>query len=262
MADAYFMMQDTLLARQYKERQILINDSIYDRHQFNKVKNVILDYEKKNIDERISLLNHKISLQTAIIVCFVVVLVLTFIFLFYIYRSRKKLRAAHSLLIDKIRELNRIHHNPEPTKLSESDDLSMKLECSTENSTENPISVKLSQEQIDNICRDIDNVMNNVEVISDSGFSVSQLATMVNSNSGYISNVINNVYGKNFKTLLNEHRINEACRRMADTDTYGNLTIRAIYEDLGYRSASNFIKAFRAVTSMTPSEYLKLIKTK
>lgn len=36
------------------------------------------------------------------------------------------------------------------------------------------------------------------------------------------------------------------------------MTIQAIYEDLGYKSASNFIKAFKNVIEMTPSMYLKL----
>lgn len=284
MSEAYFMMRDTLSARKYKEIQILITDSIYNRHQFNKVKSHLLDYEKKNIDERISFLNHKITLQTAIIVCFAVLLAFSFFFLLYIYRSRKRLRVAHGLLIDKIRELNRIHRNTEtPTEAGNNDVVSAvanggELEVANVSmvgqghgdniamlnkaKVENAPALRLSKEQINNICRDIDNVMNDVSVITDSNFSVSQLASMINTNSAYVSNVINSVYGKNFKALLNEHRINEACRRMADTDNYGNVTIQAIYEELGYRSASNFIKAFRAVTSMTPSEYLKLIKTK
>lgn len=254
LSAAYFLMQDTLSARKYKEKQILITDSIYDRHQFNKVRNHLLEYERKNVDEKISFLNNKITLQTVIIICFAAVLLFTVVFLFYIYRSRLKLRSAHGLLIDKIKELNRIHQTIEPIPMSSSPEVV--------SDHEGHPAMRLSSEQVDKICRDIDNVMNDAEIISDSNFSVSQLATIINSNSAYVSNVINSVYGKNFKTLLNEHRINEACRRMADTDNYGNITIQAIYEELGYRSASNFIKAFRGVTNMTPSEYLKLIRSK
>lgn len=67
--------------------------------------------------------------------------------------------------------------------------------------------------------------------------------------------MINDTYGKNFKTLLNECRIKEACRRLLDTEHYGNMTIQAIYEEVGYSNNVSFIRAFKRVNGMTPSEY-------
>ena len=72
--------------------------------------------------------------------------------------------------------------------------------------------------------------------------------------------MINDAYDKNFKTLLNEHRIREACRRMADQEHYVHLTLQAIYEDLGWTSAAGFIQSFRKVNGMTPSMYQKLLR--
>lgn len=72
-----------------------------------------------------------------------------------------------------------------------------------------------------------------------------------------VSWVINSFYGKNFKTILNECRVREACIRLGDTARYGNITIQGIYESLGYRSASSFNRAFRQVTGMSPSVFLK-----
>lgn len=74
--------------------------------------------------------------------------------------------------------------------------------------------------------------------------------------------VINETYGKNFKTYLNEFRIREACRRLTDTEHYGNMTIQAIYQELGYKTAASFINAFRKVNGVTPSQYQKLSQTK
>lgn len=271
MASAYFMKNDSISARKYKEMQLLITDSIYNAHAFNLVKSNLLDYEKKNIDDKLSFLKQRITMQSVMLIVAAVVVLLSVMFSIFIYRSRQRLRTAHGLLVDKIKELNRTnnqtyaqilcnnpHNMEEETSMS---DMDTNHEESNETTGNGDVdSHKLSKEQIESICRKIDLVMNDVRVISDSNFSITQLATMINTNSAYVSNVINNVYGKNFKTLLNEHRINEACRRMADEKDYGNVTIQAIYEGLGYRSASNFIKAFRGVTSMTPSEYLKLIR--
>ena len=74
----------------------------------------------------------------------------------------------------------------------------------------------------------INEVLNNVSSISDPDFSLQKLAEAVGSNTKYVSQVINEYYNKNFKTLLNEYRLREATRRLNDQEHYGNMTIQAI----------------------------------
>lgn len=102
--------------------------------------------------------------------------------------------------------------------------------------------------------------LDDVSVISREDFSLSMLAQKVGSNTKYVSTVINDTYGRNFKSYLNEFRIREACRRLSDTEHYGNLTIEAIYRELGYKTAAGFIQAFRKINGMTPSQYQKLAR--
>ncbi len=117
----------------------------------------------------------------------------------------------------------------------------------------------LTQEQIDDILAKVTSVMEDVDTISRSDFTLTTLAQMIGSNTRYVSWVINNTYKKNFKTLLNEYRIREVCHRMEDTENFGNFTIQALSNSLGYSSASNFLRAFKNVNGMTPSTYMKLI---
>ena len=119
-------------------------------------------------------------------------------------------------------------------------------------------SMGLSEEQVTRLLEKVNSVLEDVSVISRDDFSLAMLAKMVGSNTKYVSMVINDTYGKNFKTYLNEFRIREACRRLSDTQHYGNMTIQAIYEELGYKTASSFVKAFRKINGMTPSQYQKL----
>ena len=70
--------------------------------------------------------------------------------------------------------------------------------------------------------------------------------------------IINDTFQKNFKTLLNESRIREVCRRLSDEDNYGQLTIAAIANEVGYNSMNNFITVFKRITGMTPSKYRQL----
>ncbi len=47
---------------------------------------------------------------------------------------------------------------------------------------------------------------------------------------------------------------------MSDTENYGNYTIGAIAESVGFRSSTNFIAAFKKLPGVTPSHYLRLAK--
>lgn len=91
-------------------------------------------------------------------------------------------------------------------------------------------------------------------------FNMNKLAELVGSNYKNVSQVINENFKKNFNTLLNEYRIKEACRRLGDLTHYGNYTIEAIGESVGFSSRSTFIAAFKKVTGLTPSEYLRQVK--
>ena len=39
---------------------------------------------------------------------------------------------------------------------------------------------------------------------------------------------------------------------LADTEHYGNKTIQAVYEEVGYTNAVSFIRAFKKINGMTP----------
>ena len=56
--------------------------------------------------------------------------------------------------------------------------------------------------------------------------------------------IINQKYGKNFRMLLNERRVEWACQKIDDVEHYGNKTIQSISEEVGYNSSTSFIEAF------------------
>lgn len=118
----------------------------------------------------------------------------------------------------------------------------------------------LPRDLADSLAARIEKVMDSTEDWLDPDFSISKLASAVGSNTKYVSACINERYGKNFRSFINEYRIHTALRRMSDTEHYGNLTIGAIASSVGFRSSTNFISAFRKVTGITPSNYLRLVK--
>lgn len=91
-------------------------------------------------------------------------------------------------------------------------------------------------------------------------FNMQKLASLVGSNYNNVSQVINERTGKNFSQLLNEFRIQEACRRFNNVAKYGHYTIEAIGNSVGYGSRSTFITQFKSLTGMTPSEFQKMAR--
>lgn len=121
-----------------------------------------------------------------------------------------------------------------------------------------PRSLILTTEQRAALLADIGCVMGKVEEFCSTDFSIDRLAQLVGSNPRYVSEAINEGYGKNFRSFLNDYRIKEAMQRLADNDRYGHYTIKAISESVGYKSQANFINIFTRLTGMKPSIYQKI----
>lgn len=95
------------------------------------------------------------------------------------------------------------------------------------------------------------------EQIYEPDFSLESLAKILNLPAYVISRTINSFFRMNFNRLLNIYRVKAVCRMLQDDDRYGNLTVDAIAEAVGYRSKSSFYTAFRSETGVTPKAYKK-----
>ncbi len=100
------------------------------------------------------------------------------------------------------------------------------------------------------------------ENFCDPSYSITALASAIGSNTHYVSEAINATTGDNFRALLNRYRIDEGRRRLTSDPAYQSLTIKSIGESVGFKSASNFVIAFKKITGMTPSLYQKMAKEK
>lgn len=119
-------------------------------------------------------------------------------------------------------------------------------------------SSSLSEEKIEDIFEKIQKELSNPQYISSTSFSLANLASSINVNTSYVSRVINEKYGCSFSALVTDRRIKLACQRLSDTKNYGNMTIEAIAESVGFQSRSSFVKAFKKINGITPSEYMKM----
>lgn len=116
---------------------------------------------------------------------------------------------------------------------------------------------QLNDTQQKQLLKAIIEVMENSQEIFSTTFSIDKMAELVGSNRNYVSQVINEQLGKNFSNFVNEYRIQEACLRLNDTANYGQFTMRAIGESVGFKSYTTFVSVFRKLTGLTPAQYQK-----
>ncbi|MDM8001400.1 MAG: helix-turn-helix transcriptional regulator [Bacteroidota bacterium] len=88
--------------------------------------------------------------------------------------------------------------------------------------------------------------------------TISDLARKTGIPKHYITEVLNEKYGRNFFSFINEYRVREVLSRINDP-RYQHYTILAIAFDSGFNSKSTFNSFFKAYTGKTPSTYRQAI---
>ena len=92
--------------------------------------------------------------------------------------------------------------------------------------------------------------------ISVQGFSAKSLSEELNTNTRYISAVINSRFNTNFSCLINEYRIKEALHKMKDK-RYADMTIEEIGNEVGFANRQSFYASFYRIMGETPNSYRK-----
>lgn len=91
--------------------------------------------------------------------------------------------------------------------------------------------------------------------------SLASLAAHFDTNTKYLSEVINSHKGKNFNSYINELRINYIIDKLKSNRTYLQYKISYLAEESGFSSHSSFATVFKAVTGIPPTVFIDLLKT-
>jgi AraC-like DNA-binding protein len=94
----------------------------------------------------------------------------------------------------------------------------------------------------------------NQQKFLDNDLSVFSLASELNTNTNYLSFIVNKEYSTSFVNFINSYRVEYAKDRLIADDSK-ILTIETIGYESGFKSKSSFNAAFKRFVGMTPSEY-------
>ncbi|MDN3724687.1 helix-turn-helix domain-containing protein [Aequorivita sp. SDUM287046] len=91
--------------------------------------------------------------------------------------------------------------------------------------------------------------------------SLALLAAHLDTNTKYLSEVINTHKGKNFNSYINELRINYIIDKLKNNRTYLQYKISYLAEESGFSSHSSFATVFKSVTGISPTVFIDLLKS-
>lgn len=228
------MLGDCETALKYQKSFVLVNDSLklsgkeadlqklMRRFEVNEKKLEIKQLEMRNRFER------RLSQLLALTILMVIV------FLIVLFLKNRKLNRSYYLLLEKQKQITGLKSPLNDSKLKQ-----------TEETTEQKqLIIKLEQ------------LLEQQKAYLDPGISLDNFAEKLNTNRSILSQLINLHYRKNFNMLINEYRINEVLKLFAENH-HNLFTLEAISTQVGFGSRACFNAAFKKVTGMTPTFYLK-----
>ncbi len=90
--------------------------------------------------------------------------------------------------------------------------------------------------------------------------SLAVLAGQFETNTKYLSEVINKHYNVNFNTYINKLRIGFIVEKLKSDSNFMNYKISYLAETCGFSSHSSFATVFKSITGIAPITFIELLK--
>lgn len=252
LSECYNQTGDHEKALEYMKKRNGIKDSIFTLKAHQEVANMMIRYESQKKDQQISSLNEVSDAQQkkirfAILAIFIMITVsgvgAYLIWFYYRKKVRPKVKSLEfiqdQISIEKegdnrrLRALERVlppelkpFHDDQARVNGDNKDLIVQLEA----------------------------MMLTDKAFLNENLNLSEAARLLDTNTTYLSRLINEHYKVNFSSFVNRYRIEEAKKMILDAQ-FNNLSIEGIAKSSGFRSKSTFNQVFKQSTGLTPSEF-------
>lgn len=118
---------------------------------------------------------------------------------------------------------------------------------------------KVRDESDVQLLSDLRELFEQKEVYLDKNLTIDSLAKMASTNKARMSRFINEVFGCNFPTFLNNYRVTKAVSLLSDPAN-SVYTVEGIGENCGFSNRQAFHSSFKKRIGMPPSKFRELIK--
>ncbi|MGW8123601.1 helix-turn-helix domain-containing protein [Roseivirga echinicomitans] len=113
---------------------------------------------------------------------------------------------------------------------------------------------KLIDVELQKCCDKVSRYMTTEQPYLDADLTLPKLAEDLGVSTHHLSQIINDVHGKNFFNFINAYRVEEVKRKIQDP-AFDNYSLLGIAFDSGFNSKSAFNRVFKNTTGTTPSRF-------
>ncbi len=131
----------------------------------------------------------------------------------------------------------------------------------------NKFSVKVEESKKVNIPKETEQLLlkklerfENSTRFTNKDFSLAVLASQFDTNTKYLSEVINSNFNMNFNTYINNLRIKYIVDKLKNESNYISYKISYLAEDCGFSSHSSFTTVFKSLTGISPVTFIELLR--
>ena len=216
-----------------------------EQEAVNTAYNVISDEYNDTYDEKKAYYSK--MLYYILGVFFIIVLVCGFYLLRFIERKRNLNKIISYI---KITRSNLLSDFSEKVKQETG-----KIEKPEKAETKKVVILKETEEQILNKLKRFENSKR----FLNKDISLAVLAGQLDSNTKYLSEIINSHYHVNFNTYINKLRINYIIEKLKNDPNYINYKISYLADNCGFSSHSSFATVFKSITGISPVKFIELL---
>ncbi|WGF91250.1 helix-turn-helix domain-containing protein [Aequorivita marisscotiae] len=235
LSSVYLALKNTSQFYSYKKNVQQLDDEVETAEE--QAVNAIYNYVNKNNTAKRDILKLKFTKNMLISSAFLALIILIWLLLRFRYRRRAK---------QYNRFLTFFENRKNPVEIVPIKEVSKGLNIPQE--TENALVNKLAQ-------------FEKSKQFTKQDMSLALLAANLDTNTKYLSEVINSHKGKNFNSYINELRINYIIDKLKSNRTYLQYKISYLAEESGFSSHSSFATVFKAVTGISPTVFIDLLKS-
>lgn len=116
--------------------------------------------------------------------------------------------------------------------------------------------INIPNEIVENILSSLNHFEKKNEFTSNE-INLNDLSKKLNTNSNYLSKIINYYKKTSFSNYINQLRIEYIIEQLKTNPTYRKYTIKAISEEVGFNNSESFSKAFYKSKGIKPSYFIK-----
>lgn len=125
-------------------------------------------------------------------------------------------------------------------------------------SKQNSRTQRISNLNQEDLIYQINHILSEEKLYCDEDLNVNRLSTILGIRSDQTSALLNQKLGMSFTQLLNQYRIQEACKILKEDPSKNILTVAFA---VGFNTKSAFYEAFQKIVGKTPTEYKKSLNS-